>query len=91
MLLVKIMQKSYVLMFLVSCLAGCGGGDNSSSSTTSSTPLFDTEWFAFNHDIVVDISLQPINTSPYRYSIYKDRISKNSQQVLQYTATVVVK
>lgn len=90
MLLVKILQKSFMSIILAAGLAACGGGDNTSSTVTSNTPLFDTEWFTFSHSMSFAYSLQASNSINYNYSIYKDRISKDSQQVLQYAAASVV-
>lgn len=78
------MQKSMAYLTLSVLLSACGGGDsgevtNQGSSIASTSTLFAEEWFSFSYDMTKTESV-----------IYKEKISKNTNQVLEYTATVVI-
>jgi len=75
---VKFVKGKSVITALTVLLTACGSDEN--SSVSSQQTLFDNnEWFSFSYDNKM--------TKPL---IYKDKVIKNNNQVLEYTATAVV-
>lgn len=80
-------------MMLLVLLSACGSGGEEEaiqgSSIVSIGPLFDDEWFAFNHNMGLKRLSPPLGIT-YDYNVFKDTISKDSQQLLRYVASPVV-
>lgn len=87
--------RKCVICLSVVFLVACGGSDNNQDSANkgmaidSTSPLFDEQWFSFNHDMGLK-RLSPSNGITYDYNVFKDTISKDSRQVLRYVASPVV-